>query len=90
MLGNIFSIEDVRVADVSQRRVNYAQAAPVALEQQLCEPKCVIPLMIGHMIQATRSDGHVSTALEVDALQVLQHTKGAGNTVLRYDSLSFH
>lgn len=50
----------------------------------------MIPLMIGHMIQATRSDGHVSTALEVDALQVLQHTKGAGNTVLHYDSLSFH
>lgn len=50
----------------------------------------MIPLTIGHMIQAARSDGHVATALEVDALQVLQHTKGTGNTVLRYDSLSFH
>lgn len=39
------------------------------------------------MTQATRSDGRVSTALEVDALQVLEHTKGAGDTVLQDDSL---
>lgn len=41
------------------------------------------------MIQASRSDGRVSTALQVDALQVLQHTKGAGNTILHDNSVFF-